>query len=124
MAVSPARIPLVMVVDDHADTRDAYVAYLQFSKMSVVAFPSAEVALARLEGLRPDIIVSDVQLPGMSGLAFLDCVKDATATARIPFLLVTGSCDLTKPGRASRLLIKPVLPETLAATVRDVLKRA
>lgn len=109
-------------MDDHADTREAYVAYLQFSKMSAVAFPSAEVALAKLEDMRPDIIISDVKLPGMSGLAFLDLVKQTTATGRIPFVLVTGVSDLAKPKRAARLLLKPLLPDALAAAVRDVLK--
>lgn len=118
----PPHIPLVMIVDDHADTRDAYVAYFQFSKMEAVAFSSAEVALANLDGIRPDIIVCDVKLPGMSGLAFLDHLKGATATAGIPFVLVTGGGDVQKPTKAAQLLLKPVLPNALAASVRDVLK--
>src|ERR1043165_1656503 len=57
----------VLVVDDDADARDAVRAVLEDSGAEVIAFSSASEALSEIKNVRPDVLVSDIAMPGMDG---------------------------------------------------------
>jgi CheY-like chemotaxis protein len=67
------------------------VELLELREFEVHAVESAEEALARLEeGIRPDVIVLDRRMPGMSGDDLLQRLKSDPVWARIPVAMVTG----------------------------------
>ena len=65
----------ILVVDDEADSRETYKMLLESQGYTAVAASSAEEALAFLEQEFCHIILSDIMMPGMDGLAFLQEVK-------------------------------------------------
>jgi response regulator RpfG family c-di-GMP phosphodiesterase len=80
---------------------------------------SAAQALRRIEERRPDVIVLDVRMPGMSGLELCRRLKGAPATASIGIVVLTGSeggtADAADDAGADALLRKPFSPLELLA---------
>jgi DNA-binding NtrC family response regulator len=109
-----------MMVEDDDDVREGYFAYLEWAGLNVVAVASAEAALRKLHSVRPELILADVRLPGMSGLELLTKVR--ANDARIRFIVMTGSVELERtPDDAALLLHKPIKPQDLLGHVRRLL---
>jgi DNA-binding response OmpR family regulator len=116
----------VVLVDDDADTCDLYAEALRIDGFVVDLASDALGALRQIDAAHPDVIVSDVSLPGIDGLEFCQSLKSSAKTKAIPVVLVSGYSGANWEMRAleagaARLLTKPLLPETLLEVVRDVL---
>ena len=91
--------PDVCVVDDDDAVLDAIRLRLQGERISGRYFASAEALLTALaSGVRPMCIVSDVMLPGLSGLDLQDRLKSLDAS--IPLILITGHGEVPMAVRA------------------------
>jgi two-component system, OmpR family, KDP operon response regulator KdpE len=77
----------ILIVDDEAAIRLLCVRSLQ-SFYDVVPAENAEQALARFDSSRPDLVVCDIGLPGMSGLELIGRFRAVNPT--LPVLIVTG----------------------------------
>lgn len=113
----------VMLVEDDEDLRLATVETLELAGFQVSAHASALTALPELRADFPGAILSDLRMPGMSGLDFLDRVR--AAAPEVPFVMITGHGDVQGAIRAMRagahdFLEKPCAPELLI----DILRRA
>ena len=119
--------PLVLVVEDNAVNLELVEAVLDRDGFQVVSAASAEAALERLERLRPDMILLDIQLPGLDGLELTRRLKAEPATASIP--VVALSAHARPEDRRAALdagcvdyISKPIdtraLPSQLAAVLR------
>ncbi|WP_298432464.1 response regulator [Geobacter sp.] len=84
--------PAVMVVDDNFDVLSAVAAFLQRMGYRVERHCSSEDALAALGETRCDIILSDIKMPGLTGLDLLEAAR--RLCPETPFLLMTGYGDL------------------------------
>ena len=78
----------VLVVDDDADMLRLLSLRLQAAGYDVVAVGSAEAALAQLDMARPQLVLSDVRLPGRDGLALFDEVRARHPS--LPVILLTA----------------------------------
>ncbi|MBB5866892.1 signal transduction histidine kinase/serine phosphatase RsbU (regulator of sigma subunit)/CheY-like chemotaxis protein [Allocatelliglobosispora scoriae] len=118
----------IWVVDDSTDMRD-YLTNLLRPAWDVVAFAAAEPALDALAGALPDLILSDVMLPGASGLDLLAAVRADPATAGVPVLLLSARAgeEATLEGLragADDYLVKPFTARELVSRVRSNLHLA
>lgn len=114
----------ILVVDDEIRYRELYARVLRHAGFTVQEAGSAAEALQFLEGATPDMIVSDVRMPGESGLDLLRRVREERP--ELPFLLVTAYADVREAVDALKLgavdyLAKPVDLDELLAAVRDTL---
>lgn len=80
-----------IVIDDDQEMRQSLAVLLERSGWTATIFPSVEAALPRLEALAPDVILSDVRMPGLSGIDLLDRLDDQTAP---PLLLISAHGDI------------------------------
>ena len=78
----------IMLLEDHADSRDLLVQALRNSGAAVAAFGAARDAFAALERVRPSVIVADIALPDEDGYSFIRRVR-AHST---PAISGTGYC--------------------------------
>src|SRR5438094_822928 len=81
----------VLLVDDDADTRDAVAAVLGECGAEVMAFGCALDALAALRGEAPDVLVSDIAMPGMDGHALMRKIRSLGARrGNVPAIALTA----------------------------------
>ncbi len=121
------RPALLLVDDDEAHSQLLYY-YLQES-FRVTLCPNVEAAFAALAKDSIDLILSDIQMPGCSGLEFRQRLISEGISDSIPFLFITSQQDDSVGYTAAELhiddyLIKPVKKEQLNRVVRRVLKRS
>ncbi|KAA9153605.1 response regulator [Amycolatopsis acidicola] len=84
----PVPRPGVLVVDDNATLRELLVRGLQLEGFDACGAEDALHAIVLLDGFRPDLIVTDVQMPGMSGLDLVRIVRERDTS--IPVLVISG----------------------------------
>jgi two-component system phosphate regulon response regulator PhoB len=84
-------MPTILLVDDVAQIRDLVSMFLTEEGFQVLAFGSCEEALAYLATNRPDVVILDGRLPGMSGWECRARLRAAEETARLPILMMTAA---------------------------------
>ena len=82
----------VWIVDDDASIRWVLERALKQAGMSPIAFEDADSALAALRRGEPDVLVTDIRMPGSSGLDLLDDVR--TRRPKLPVIVMTAHSDL------------------------------
>ena len=87
----------ILVVEDEALIRHLVVDTLTDEGHSVLAAASGEDALTRLEGHRPDLMVVDLRMPGMSGQEFVRHQRERDSP--IPVVVLSGSSEAREVGR-------------------------
>lgn len=127
MTQSAETRPLVLLVDDHRDMLDALRRAFFREPYEIVTCDRAPEALEVIESRKVDVLVSDIEMPGMTGLELLSKVRVASPhTARI---LVTGAGSVANAtaaindGEVHRLIHKPFNPTELRAVVASALER-
>ncbi len=118
-------MPTVLFVDDEPAILAATQRTLRAEPYEVFTAESAKEALELFEKHAIDVVVSDARMPGVSGFAFLEKVKERSpSTIRI---MLTGEADLSsasaliQSGDLYRFLCKPLLPPALRSVVLGAL---
>ncbi len=115
----------ILVVDDDEGLRSLLAEYLSGRGFRVEVAPDGEAGLARLRGGGVDLVVLDVMLPGMDGLAVC---RELRGFSRVPVVMLTARGDETDrivglELGADDYLPKPFNPRELVARVQAVLRR-
>jgi two-component system chemotaxis sensor kinase CheA len=117
-----ARKPRALVVDDSAVIRDLVVQILRSSGLEVVVAAEGRAALALIEAEPPDIVISDIEMPGMNGFDLLQRIR--ARTQKLPVIMLTSRGSTEDRQRAAALganahLVKSGFEEdTLVETIR------
>ncbi|EAU65086.1 multi-sensor Hybrid Histidine Kinase [Stigmatella aurantiaca DW4/3-1] len=118
----------ILLADDNADMRD-YVRRLLESRFTVETVADGTEALRAAEARLPDLVLSDVMMPGMDGFALLREFRAKPRTAAVPFILLSARAgeEATVGGLqagADDYLVKPFSARELLARVEGVLRLA
>ena len=115
---------VALVVDDSMLVRHTVSRYLEERGFTVESAANGLEGLEVLTRTRPDVIITDMQMPGMGGSEFISALKSKSATASIPIVIVAGrasGCEQAEK-RADFAIYKDIdiieqLEKALAATV-------
>jgi len=126
-APDPRDAPLILIVEDNEELRQFLRdSFSSFYKIAEAA--DGKTGLEKVRELFPDLIISDVMMPGMDGNEFCRLVKQDMATSHIPFLMLTAksaeesNIEGVQSG-ADAYFTKPVSIDLLLLTVRNILAR-
>jgi DNA-binding response OmpR family regulator len=111
----------VLVVEDDAAVRRMYRAALSFAGFVVLEAEDALAALRSLDQYPVDLVILDLMLPTLSGLAVQQEIAAHAHTADLPVVIVTGSDMSLDEVDVACILRKPVTPEQLVDAVRSCL---
>ncbi|MGH7434382.1 MAG: response regulator [Polyangiaceae bacterium] len=118
----------ILVVDDDADTREMLAVILESSGATVTTAQSAAEAIAICAKLRPDLLISDIGLPGEDGFSLVRRLRELPSAlgGDIPAIALTGydsEADNALADRAgfSERLTKPVSLDAVLEAVARVL---
>ena len=114
----------VLIVDDEAEILSLVSMILTKNKFEVLQASSADSALDMLEHESVDLVISDITMPGMSGLEFLEEVREWDMD--LPVIFVSGQDSSRKRAQALRgasaVIAKPFKKDTLLKTVQKALQ--
>lgn len=122
--------PLVLLVEDDRDGRRMFADWLEQAGFRVEQAHNGLQALERAIDVRPDAILTDLNIPGIDGYELTRRLKADQRTQHIPILAVTGYGPFTNdPSRADRagcdaILPKPCDPEDVETTLRNLIQEA
>ncbi|MEH2169317.1 MAG: ATP-binding protein [Nostoc sp.] len=121
-------IPRILLADDNADMRD-YVKRLLSQQYEVESVPDGLAALDSARGRVPDLVLTDVMMPGLDGFGLLQALRADPLTQKVPIILLSA-----RAGEEARVegleagaddyLIKPFSARELLARVEAALKMA
>ncbi len=125
----PGQGPSILIVDDYANMRSLTKSILRrlgYDRIHEAA--DGQKALALIRGSQVDLVISDVNMPNMSGLELLEAVRQDPRTSAIPFIIITGEADkntILEAARAkvSGYLLKPFSPDALKARIEMIMPR-
>jgi len=119
----------ILVVEDEPDIRKLVHYNLAQERYRVIEAVDGEQALKVVQRDKPNLLILDLMLPGLSGLELCKLLRERPDTAKLPILMLTA-----KAGEADRVvglemgaddyLAKPFSPRELVARVRAILRRA
>lgn len=112
----------VLVVDDDVATREMFRMALRIAGFDVETASDGVAALKRIEQRVPDVVVLDLGLPGINGIAVHGELDSQERTRNVPIVIVTGT-DWHSPFPVSAALAKPLAPHELVDAVRDAASR-
>jgi len=106
----------ILLVDDEANMRFLLRMILESAGYEVREAVNGAAALARVEEGRPDLVVTDLMMPVMSGRELVERLRDNAQTAEIPIILVSASLEAVLK-EADAIFEKPVNEDALLAAV-------
>lgn len=123
-----ARAQMILVVEDDPANREYSTAVLTLEGFEIEAVESAEQALKVIGRRTPDLILMDIQLPGMDGLELTRKLKANPETEPIPIVVMTGQTmpihqRAAMAAGCAGFIAKPATPAALASEVRTHIKR-
>jgi DNA-binding response OmpR family regulator len=118
-------MPLILLVEDHEDTRAMYAEFLR-SAFDVAEAGDAERALELMRKRVPDLVITDLSLPGLDGFELIGRMRSQPALQGVPVICLSGFGGHAHELRAQeagcdRILQKPCLPDELAREATDLL---
>ncbi len=118
----------ILVVDDNEDARVLLKTILESQGHTVGTANNGTRALQSVRRMKPELIISDIMMPGMDGFELCRTIKEDEQLKNIPVILFTvtftgpSDQDLAAAVGASRFIIKPVETQGLIKVINDVLK--
>jgi two-component system cell cycle response regulator DivK len=112
----------ILIVDDYADALDIWAIYLQSMGYRVSTAADGLTAVAKAEDLLPDLIVLDLELPGLTGFEAAKRLRANPETADIPLIAATGysharQLDLARQCGFDAVVVKPCDPDLLVQEI-------
>jgi CheY-like chemotaxis protein len=119
----------VLVVDDNRASRDLIRAILKSVRCDIIEASHGQQALDLIQQERPDLVLLDIDMPGLDGLTVVQRIRENTSLAGLPVVAVTAFAmdgDREKATQAgfTAYVTKPVRAAVLREQVQQLLTRA
>jgi diguanylate cyclase len=118
----------ILIIEDEPLVLESIGALLTLQGFEIITATDGRSGLNLARQKKPDLIISDITMPGMSGLEVLVSLQEETITSTIPFIFLTAKSDMEDLRKGMKLgaddyLSKPVIIDELIAAVKTRLTR-
>jgi len=122
----PAKPTRILLVDDYADAVEMWALYLRFFGYEVLTTSDGLSAVETAREELPDLIILDLDLPGITGFEAARRLRHQPATSHIPLVAATGYSHLKQLDEArvagfDAVLVKPCEPSALVREIERIL---
>jgi PAS domain S-box-containing protein len=126
LSVEPTIPARILIAEDHEANIATLSEYLKARKYSVLQAHNGQEAIDQTLAHKPDLILMDIQMPGVDGLEAIQTIRENPSTARIPIIAITAPTQprnrqQSMAAGADRYLIKPLKLKQLAITIQELL---
>lgn len=114
----------VLIVEDEEKLRMNVQVYLEMNDFNVVTAANGEEGISQLEAEKPDIVVTDVMMPGMDGFTMLKEIRAMSQYDAMPIIMLTAKesiSDLYELEGANEFIPKPFEMEALISMINKCL---
>jgi CheY-like chemotaxis protein len=108
--------PTILLVDDYLDALEVWDVYLRSVGFNVLTAADGHQAVATVEAQRPDLVVMDLNLPGLSGVEVARVLRSREETRDLPLIAVTGYSNDTETDGARQAGFDAVIGSSSRAT--------
>ena len=120
--------PLILVAEDNQANIDTMCGYLESRGYHLILANNGQQAIDLTLVQRPDLIVMDIQMPGMDGLQAMQCIRGQQQFLSVPIIALTalampGDRETCLAAGANEYLTKPVKLKQLVSTIQQLLGR-
>lgn len=119
--------PRILFVDDYPDALAVWSTFLELCGYDVVATDNGLKAVELAHEFHPNLVILDLDLPGLSGCGVARELRQQEDTATVPLIAITGHSELPMLADARLagfdvILTKPCEPESLINTIKSLLE--
>ena len=116
----------ILIVDDYPDALDIWTIFLRSMGFQVSTAADGVSAMAQAQQLQPDLIVLDLELPGISGFEAARRLRRHATTHDIPLIAATGyshqrQLSMAREAGFDHVLVKPLEPDVLVREIERLL---
>lgn len=115
-------MPSVLIAEDDLDTRNILSEILIAHGYAVFIAQDGEVAIEMLEALKPDVLLTDIDMPVLDGLTLCSKVKSNPGTCDVPVILLSGRLPMYQPEGVFDVVQKPVLIDELLKSLANAIR--
>jgi len=124
---TPPRSPLILLAEDNEANVSTIASYLDAKGYRIVVAKNGGEAIALTRSHEPDLILMDIQMPGMDGLEAMEKIRNDLQLTEVPIVAMTalamaGDRDRCLAAGANEYLSKPVRLKQLVATIQNFLE--
>ena len=118
----------ILVAEDERDIRDLITFTLKFAGHEITPATNGEEAVQLAKEKLPDLLITDVRMPKMTGYEACKAIKADEATKHIPVVILSAKgqdeeIDQGKDAGADDYLLKPFAPDELTRRIAEILAR-
>jgi two-component system, chemotaxis family, chemotaxis protein CheY len=122
-------VTMVLLVDDSPTILMSMSAILKKNGFDVATAVDGQDALAKVLSVKPNLIISDLNMPRMDGITFVKGARKLPGVRFTPILILTTESEMSKRQEAKAAgatgwLVKPVTPQDLLKVIRQVVPGA
>lgn len=126
MSSANSTLPLVLLADDNQDNREMYADYLGPHGFRIAHASDGEQAIRLAARLLPTVIVLDIHMPALDGIAAATQLRRDNRTRTIPILVLTADDSQEQhaiEAGANAVCVKPCMPDALLREIQRLLHR-
>src|SRR5215471_5003751 len=116
----------ILVVDDSDDTREMMAKLLELESFTVVTAEDGSAGLDTADAERPDLIITDVNMPKMNGIEMIRRLREQDGFATVPIMAITaygnGVAREALDAGANRAATKPIQFNALVLEIKELLE--
>lgn len=117
-------MPTVLIAEDNLDARDVMSELLQANGFTILVAQDGEEALEILKSHKPDVVLTDIDMPHIDGLTLCHQIKQNPHTSDIPLILISGRPPIYQPDSVFDVVQKPILTEELLSSLKAAIRHS